>query len=89
MKFLDLHINGFGKFNNCSIAFQDGLNVVYGKNEAGKSTLHSFIRSMLFGMERQRGRAARTDQFTKYKPWDLKGGYEGRIRLESAGHEAR
>ncbi len=89
MKFLDLHINGFGKFNNCSIAFQDGLNVVYGKNEAGKSTLHSFIRSMLFGMERQRGRAARTDQFTKYKPWDLKGGYEGRIRLESAGHVYR
>lgn len=86
MKLLDLYINGFGKFHDCSISFQDGLNVIYGKNEAGKSTLHSFIRSMLFGMERQRGRAARSDQFSKYKPWDLKGGYEGRIRLESAGH---
>lgn len=86
MKLLDLHINGFGKFHDCSIAFSDGLNIVYGKNEAGKSTLHSFIRSMLFGMERQRGRAARTDQFSKYKPWDLKNGYEGRLRLESGGH---
>lgn len=86
MKLLDLHINGFGKFHDCSIEFADGLNIVYGKNEAGKSTLHSFIRSMLFGMERQRGRAARTDQFSRYKPWDLKNGYEGRLRLESGGH---
>lgn len=86
MKLLDLHINGFGKFHDCSITFQDGLNVIYGKNEAGKSTLHSFIRGMLFGMERQRGRAARTDQFSKYKPWDSKGGYEGQLRLESKGH---
>lgn len=89
MKLLDLHINGFGKFHDCSIQFEDGLNVIYGKNEAGKSTLHSFIRSMLFGMERQRGRAAKTDQFSKYKPWDLKSGYEGRLRVESGGHVYR
>lgn len=89
MKLLDLHINGFGKFHDCSIRFEDGLNVIYGKNEAGKSTLHTFIRAMLFGMERQRGRAARTDQFSRYKPWDLKGGYGGRLRLESGGHVYR
>lgn len=89
MKLLDLHINGFGKFHDCSIHFEDGLNVIYGKNEAGKSTLHTFIRAMLFGMERQRGRAARTDQFSRYKPWDLKGGYGGRLRLESGGHVYR
>ncbi len=86
MKLLDLHINGFGKFHDCSIQFEDGLNLIYGKNEAGKSTLHTFIRSMLFGMERQRGRAARTDQFSRYKPWDSKGGYEGMLRLEADGH---
>lgn len=85
MKLLDLHINGFGKFHDCSVAFKDGLNVVYGKNEAGKSTLHSFIRGMLFGMERQRGRAAKTDQFSKYRPWNANGGYEGQLRLESDG----
>ena len=86
MKLIDLHMNNFGKFHDCSICFEDGLNVIYGKNEAGKSTLHSFIRGMLFGMERQRGRAARTDQFSKYRPWDSKGNYEGRLRLESGGH---
>ena len=34
MKLLDLHINGFGKFHGKDMDFQNGLNVVYGKNEA-------------------------------------------------------
>ena len=55
MKILSLHIDGFGKFHDRDISFEDGLNVVYGKNEAGKSTLHTFIKGMLFGIERQRG----------------------------------
>ena len=60
MKILSLHIDGFGKFHDRDISFEDGLNVVYGKNEAGKSTLHTFIKGMLFGIERQRGRASKT-----------------------------
>ena len=58
MKLLELHIDGFGKFHDQTFVFHDGINVIYGKNEAGKSTLHTFIRSMLFGIERGRGRAA-------------------------------
>ena len=69
MKILSLHIEGFGKFHDLDISFKDGLNVVYGKNEAGKSTLHTFIRGMLFGIEKQRGRAARNDVYSKYEPW--------------------
>ena len=34
MKILSLHIDGFGKFHDRDISFEDGLNVVYGKNEA-------------------------------------------------------
>ena len=85
MRILDLYISGFGKFHNTDISFQDGLNIVYGKNEAGKSTIHTFIRSMLFGIERQRGRAARTDTYSKYEPWEDKSTYEGQLRLESGG----
>ena len=55
MKLLELHINGFGKIHDRTISFSDGINVIYGRNEAGKSTLHTFIRGMLFGMERGRG----------------------------------
>ena len=32
MKILSLHIDGFGKFHDRDISFEDGLNVVYGKN---------------------------------------------------------
>ena len=58
MRLLELHIDGFGKFHDRTISFNDGINIIYGKNEAGKSTLHTFIRGMLFGIERGRGRAA-------------------------------
>lgn len=89
MKLLDLYINGFGKFHGRSMDFQDGLNVVYGKNEAGKSTLHTFIRGMLFGIERGRGRASKNDLYTKYEPWEDSANYQGRLRLENGGSTYR
>lgn len=86
MKILDIYINGFGKFHGRNLTFRDGLNIVYGKNEAGKSTIHTFIRGMLFGIERQRGRASRNDLYTKFEPWENSGTYEGQIRLEHKEH---
>ncbi len=85
MKLLELHIDGFGKFHDRTVSFEDGINIIYGKNEAGKSTLHTFIRGMLFGIERGRGRAARNDLYSKYEPWENSGTYEGWLRLESGG----
>ncbi|MDO5564239.1 MAG: AAA family ATPase [Eubacteriales bacterium] len=80
MTILDLTISGFGKFHNAHFDFSDGLNICYGKNEAGKSTVHTFIRSMLFGMEKRTSRVAR-DNYTKFEPWDDEGLYEGILRI--------
>lgn len=85
MKFIDLTILGFGKFHDIDMEFSDGLNVIYGKNEAGKSTLHTFIRGMLFGIEKKPGRASKTDLYTKYEPWEKGGIYEGRMRISYGG----
>ena len=85
MRLLELHIDGFGKFHDRTISFNDGINIIYGKNEAGKSTLHTFIRGMLFGIERGRGRAAKNDLYTKYEPGENSGTYEGWLRLEKDG----
>lgn len=86
MKILDIYINGFGKFHGRNLTFHDGINIVYGKNEAGKSTIHTFIRSMLFGIERQRGRASRNDLYSRFEPWENSGTYEGQIRVEHKEH---
>lgn len=62
MRILELEIINFGKFNHETVTFHDGMNLIYGENEMGKTTLHSFIRGMFFGIEKQRGRAARKDE---------------------------
>ena len=85
MKFLELQIKGFGKFQEQTISFEDGINVIYGKNETGKSTMHTFIRGMLFGIHPQRGRASKNDLYSKYEPWENSGTYEGSLRLEHQG----
>ena len=46
------------------------MNIVYGPNEAGKSTVHSFIRGMFFGMDKKRGRASKDNLYEKYKTWE-------------------
>ncbi len=73
----ELTMNHFGKFHGKTIPFQPGINVVYGKNEAGKSTIHAFIRSMLFGIEKK----GKGDLYSQYDPWDQKGGFEGSMRF--------
>ena len=89
MKLLELHIHGFGKFHDRTLSFEDGINVIYGKNEAGKSTLHTFIRGMLFGIERQRGRASKNDLYSRFEPWENSGTYQGWLRLEHGGNVYR
>lgn len=53
MQIKEADIFQFGKLQNKNISFEPGMNVIYGKNEAGKSTLHSFLCAMLFGMEKE------------------------------------
>ncbi len=49
MKFLELNVHGFGQFGSQkTIKFQDGVNVILGPNESGKSTLHYAILASLY-----------------------------------------
>ena len=63
-------MKNFGKFTYKDIMFRDGINIVYGANEAGKSTVHSFIRGMFFGMDKKRGRVSKDNLYDKYKTWE-------------------
>ena len=68
MQILELHLKHFGKFTDKHIYFPEHVQVLYGENEYGKSTIYAFIKAMLFGMERGRGRAAGRDDFSRYEP---------------------
>ena len=63
--------------------FSPGMNVLYGENESGKTTTHTFVKSMLYGVRRQRGRAARKDEYTIYLPWENPAVYGGTLWFES------
>ncbi|KFM99866.1 DNA double-strand break repair Rad50 ATPase [Bacillus clarus] len=48
MRIKKLHIYGYGKLENVEMDLSL-LTVLYGENEAGKSTIRSFMKSVLFG----------------------------------------
>jgi uncharacterized protein YhaN len=51
----DIQIDGFGIYNDFQIGgLRKGVNIIYGKNEAGKTTLLKFLRYILFGNKKQR-----------------------------------
>lgn len=85
----ELRLSHFGKFSEREVSLKPGLNIIYGKNEAGKSTMHSFIRGMLFGIERQRGRATKEDMYMRYLPWKSNGLYDGSMDIIAGSKEYR
>lgn len=82
MKIRKLDINGFGKFENRQFLLKPGMNVFYGCNEAGKSTLQSFIRGMFFGLKGgRRVKDGPLPPIKQYKPWLAKS-YGGAVEYE-------
>ena len=80
MKIKELKINGFGKLENKEIKLNDNINVIYGENEAGKSTLLRFITGMFYGLSKNKNGQIMPD-IEKYKPWK-KEEYSGKIKYE-------
>lgn len=68
MKINNLKINGFGKLKDKEVNFKDGINLVYGENESGKSSMLKFISSMLYGASKNKNGKDISD-FDKFKPW--------------------
>lgn len=84
-----LQLKNFGRFQNKEILLKEGINIIYGENESGKSTIHSFLQSMFFGIKRMRGKASKTDTYTKYTPWEQAGWYEGSITFSCGEKQFR
>ena len=60
----------FGKLENETLSFHDGLNVIHAPNESGKSTWCAFIRAMLYGVDSgERARGGFIPDKQRYAPW--------------------
>ena len=69
MNLQKLKINAYGKLKDKELEFKDHINIIYGKNEAGKSTILKFITNMLYGISKNKNGKPYSD-FEKYKPWE-------------------
>ncbi|MFB6226374.1 MAG: AAA family ATPase [Candidatus Paceibacteria bacterium] len=59
----EINIDGFGKFKDFTLKSLDqGVNIIYGDNEAGKTTLLKFIRFTLFGYPRRKNKRMKPTQ---------------------------
>lgn len=82
MKINRVHIDGFGKWHDQDFNFEDNPTVVFGHNEAGKTTLANFILSILFGFADGRGK----NRFQQYLPKDG-AAYGGSLTINQNGQE--
>lgn len=80
MKIEKLKINGFGKIQNKEIKLEENINVIYGENEAGKSTLLKFITAMFYGLSKNKNGQAVPD-IEKFKPWKTED-FSGKVKYE-------
>jgi uncharacterized protein YhaN len=80
MRILNLKINQFGKLQNKEIKLDEHINIIYGKNESGKSTLLKFIMSMFYGLSKNKNGKTYTD-YEKYTPWN-ESDFSGKINYE-------
>ena len=69
MKINKIKINSYGKIKNKEINLENHLNIIYGKNESGKSTILNFIINILYGISKSKNGKEISD-YEKYKPWN-------------------
>ncbi len=78
----EVNIGKFGKLENQKYQFAPRINVIYGANESGKSTLMQFLKAMLFGLEKTRVRKT-LDTYNRYEPWDTPAYFYGSMIFET------
>ena len=68
MNINELKINAYGKIKDKKYILDRNINIIYGKNEAGKSTILNFITNSFYGISKNKNGKEYSD-FDRYKPW--------------------
>lgn len=69
MKINKLKINGYGKIQNKEINLNEKINIIYGENESGKSTILKFILNSFYGTSKNK-KGKDVSDFEQFKPWN-------------------
>lgn len=77
MRIKNIKVNAYGNIENKDINLEEGINIIHGANESGKSTLLNYIISIFYGISRNKDGKALSD-YEKYKPWNSNE-FSGRI----------
>ncbi len=73
MKITRIKVDAFGKLTDLDLKLDSHFNIIYGRNESGKTTLYSFIKSIILGKEKH---------YNKYLPWEDEKRFGGSLYLE-------
>lgn len=80
MKINKIKINSYGKLKEKEVKLKEGINIIYGKNESGKSTLLNFIVNSFYGISKNKKGKEYSD-VEKYTPW-LGEEFSGKLEYE-------
>ncbi len=80
MNINELKINAYGKIKDKRYILDRNINIIYGKNEAGKSTILNFITNSFYGISKNKNGKEYSD-FDRYKPWNDEF-FSGKIEYE-------
>jgi hypothetical protein len=71
MKLLEMTLKGFGRLREAQFTFHPEINIIYGPNEAGKSTLQHALIALLYGFyDSSRAQPREQALHARYRPWD-------------------
>ena len=80
MKINKLKINSYGKLQNKEINLIEKINIIYGENESGKSTIFKFILNSFYGTSKNK-KGKDISDFEQYKPWSTDE-FSGKLEYE-------
>ena len=80
MKIENIKINSYGILKEKEISLKNNLNIIYGKNESGKSTLLNYMKNIFYGISKNKNGKEISD-YEKYKPW-VGEEFSGKIKYE-------
>lgn len=85
MKLIELHLKAFGCLSSRDFQFQPRINVIFGPNEAGKSTLQQAIVALLYGFyDNQRALPRERETHARFRPWRNGTDYAGSLHYQLA-----